>query len=254
MFKGRHLWNVSFCDESSFPRPTESSDYSVLLSVCIRAEDIRGITQRVYQLKENIFGGGTNVEIKAKNFVVPKTVSSDRQRNRDFVDKLFKIIESENVGVYAMVMEKPDYDPFVHPDKLPVHYTYLIQRVNAYANSKRRFVSVVFDGQDAGTDEIVSKKFYNLVYRAAGLDQVIEMPLFVSSKIVPGIQIADLMAGVTRHYFNLKLNISKPIHPFETWIAEKYQIIESKTTRHKINGYNTYGIHIITKNHFPREE
>lgn len=187
----------AFCDESSFPRPSENSDYSVLLAACIKAEDIRSITQRVYQLKESIFGGGSDVEIKAKNFVVPKTMNPTRNRNKKFVDKLLELIEAENIGVYAMVMEKPDYNPYVHLDKLPVHYTYLIQRINAYANSKRRLISIVFDGQDPGTDEIVSKKFYNLVYRAVGLDQVIEMPLFVSSKIVPGIQIADIMAGIT---------------------------------------------------------
>lgn len=244
----------AFCDESSFPRPSEDSDYSVLLAACIKAEDIRSITQRVYQLKENIFGGGTEVEIKAKNFVIPKSMRPDRSRNKNFVDRLFELIEAQNIGVYAMVMEKPDYIPHVHPDKLPIHYTYLMQRVNAYANSKRRLVSVVFDGQDAGTDEIVSKKFYNLVYRAVGLDQLIEMPLFVSSKIVPGIQIADIMAGVTRHYFNLKLNVNSPVYPFEEWIAEKYRIIESKTAKHRVNGFNAFGIHMINKNSFPRNE
>lgn len=244
----------AFCDESSFPRPSEDSDYSVLLAVCIKVEDIRGITQRVYQLKESIFGGGTDVEIKAKNFVVPKSMRPERSRNKEFVDKLFDIIESENVGVYAMVMEKPDYIPYVHPDKLPVHYTYLIQRINAFARLKHKFVSVVFDGQDAGSDENVSKKIYNLIYRSNGLDQVIEMPLFVSSKIVPGIQVADIMAGVTRHYFNLGLHLTTPDSPYKEWIAEKYRIIGSKTARHRINNLNTYGIHIINKNYFPKIE
>lgn len=131
----------AFCDESSFPRPTEVSDFSVILAVCIKAENIRSITQRVYQLKENIFGGGAEVEIKAKNFIVPKTMRRERSRNKEFVDRLFNLIEGESFGVYAMVMEKPDYNPYVHPDKLPVHYTYLMQRVNAYAGSKRRLVS-----------------------------------------------------------------------------------------------------------------
>ncbi len=244
----------AFIDESCFPKPNETSDHSVLLATCIKMEDIRSITQRVYQLKLNIFGGGTDVEIKAKNFIIPKTLRPDRSRNKEFVDRLFEIIEGESIRVYAMVMEKPDYKPYVHPEKLPIHYTYLLHRINAYATALHRPISVIFDGQDAGTDEDVSKRFYNLVYRAGGLDQIIEMPLFVSSKIVPGIQIADLMAGVTRHYYNQRLHENSPANSFQEFIAEKYRIIDSKTARHRINNYNAFGIHIIGKTTFPRSE
>lgn len=244
----------AFIDESCFPRPTEASDFSVLFAACIKIEDIRSVTQRVYQLKTYIFGGDNDVEIKAKNFIVPKTLHPTRTRNKEFVDRLFEIIEGENIRVYAMVMEKPDFVPYVEPGKLPIQYTYLLQRINACARAERRPVSIIFDGQDSSADENVSNRFYNLLYRTHGLDQIIEMPLFVSSKIVPGIQIADLMAGVTRHYYNARLNIEKPENEFHTWIAEKYKIIQSKTYRHRINNFNTFGIHRIGKNTFQKEK
>jgi hypothetical protein len=163
------------------------------------------------------------------------------------------IIASEDIRVYAMVMEKPDYFPCFHDDKLPTYYTYLMQRINAYASYARRNVAVIFDGQDAGSDEVISKKFNNLVFRAAGMEAIIEMPLFVSSKIVPGIQLADIMAGVTRHYYNLKLHTEKPNTEFEKWIYKLYRIINQKTYKHMIRGYKTYGIHVIGKNTFHKK-
>ncbi|WP_088187619.1 DUF3800 domain-containing protein [Desulfosporosinus sp. FKA] len=143
----------AFIDESSFPRPTEDSEHSVLLAACIKLDDIRSITRQVYQLKLDVFGGGKEVEIKAKNFIVPRTLRADRTRNKEFADKLFETIENENISVYAIVMEKPDYEPYVHPDKLATHYTYLLQRINACAQTAHRAVSIIFDGQDAGSDE-----------------------------------------------------------------------------------------------------
>jgi hypothetical protein len=243
----------AFIDESSFPEPDDPSEHSVLLVCCINIEDIRSITRRVYQLKLEIFGGNNNVEIKAKNFIIRRNLKPDRTIKKKFVDKLFDIIESEKMKVYAMVMERPDYVPYNHPDKLPTYYTYLLQRINACGHYMKRNVSVIYDGQDPGRDEDISKRFYNLVYGVQHYQEIVEMPLFVSSKIVPGIQIADIMAGVVRHYHNLKLHKNKPSDDFEVWINNMYNIINSKTYRHKINGLKTHGIHIIGKNSLPKE-
>jgi hypothetical protein len=237
----------AFVDESSFPRPNDKSEYSVLLATCIKVENIRRMTRLVYQMKINIYGGGTDNEKKARDLIVPRTMRPDRSHNKEFVDQLFGMIAGEDMSVYAIVMERPDNEIEIDENKLPYHYTYLLQRVNACGSEAHRNVSIIFDGQDPKSDEKISRKFYNLVYGSQYCDNIIEMPLFVSSKIVPGIQLADIMAGVVRHYYINKLDINAPSNPFQAWIAEKYQIIQGKTSRHRINGFNTYGIYMVHK-------
>lgn len=242
----------AFIDESCFPSPKDGSPFSVLLGTCIRIEDIRHITQRVYKLKEKYYGGNPNVEIKAKNYIIPKTVNGNFSINKGFVDGLFETIESFEIEVCAIVMERPDYDPHTELGKLPIHYTFLLQRLNMCGEAINKGVSIVFDGKNPKDDEDISNTFFNFVYRSAGMEYLVEMPLFVSSKIVPGIQLADLMAGVLRHYYVNNLNNMEPQTDFQFWIHEKYKIIESKTKKYKKNGRIVQPIYLFRKDKFPR--
>ncbi len=242
----------AFIDESGFPTPTDSSPHSVLLGLCVKKEDIRDLSSRVYQAKEQIYGGKPTMEIKAKNLINPRIMKPNFSKNKSFTDKLFEIIAGQNVGVYAMVLEKPDAPIITEPEKLPKHYTFLLYRINAHGQHSKRIVAVVFDGQTHADDKDISERFHNFVYNAdpSVTQNLLEMPLFVSSDIVAGIQLADLMAGVVRHYHNLGLHCagSTPNSEFAQWVSEKHAIINAKTRQYKINQRMTYGIYLARKN------
>lgn len=81
--------------------------------------------------------------------------------------------------------------------------------------------------------------------------QILEMPLFVKSVITPGVQVADLMAGIIRHYFERSLDKREPKEPFEKWLCELFSIISSLTIDYtNERGTRNYGIFQMTKNNY----
>ena len=94
----------AFIDESGFPTPSDSSSHSVLLGLCVKKENIRELSHRVYQAKEQIYGGKPTVEIKANNLINPRILRPNFSKNKSFTDKLFEIIAGQNIGVYAMIL------------------------------------------------------------------------------------------------------------------------------------------------------
>lgn len=78
---------------------------------------------------------------------------------------------------------------------------------------------------------------------------ILEMPLFVKSIITPGVQVADLMAGVVRHYYERGLDKKQPQDAFEKWILELYSIICGLTYNYTNNRLTTnYGIFLMHRN------
>ena len=81
-------------------------------------------------------------------------------------------------------------------------------------------------------------------------NHILEMPLFVSSSVTPAIQLADILAGITRHYYERNLDTIPAVTPFENWIVEIFQRIYAKTEDNKsLDGkYTEYGFQKIGKN------
>jgi len=61
-----------------------------------------------------------------------------------------------------------------------------------------------------------------------GCESIVESAFFVNSKVEDGIQLADLLAGIVRHYHEkCQDNASK--NQFEGWISELYSQILNLT-------------------------
>lgn len=60
-------------------------------------------------------------------------------------------------------------------------------------------------------------------------DRILETPLFVSSKITPAVQVADIFAGITRQYYENGLDDNEPQNEFEYWLSELFTKIYRKT-------------------------
>ena len=79
---------------------------------------------------------------------------------------------------------------------------------------------------------------------------ILEMPLFVSSSVTVSIQLADIFAGILRHYYENQLDIVEPVTDFQKWIAELHEKLLSHTenNRQKGTAFIEYGFQKIGKN------
>lgn len=86
-----------------------------------------------------------------------------------------------------------------------MHYIYLLQRINALAERENvHSVFVIIDNNSRRVDKWAAYAFCNYLYRSTArqeLGRVLEVPIFGDSAMTTGIQLADIVAGVLRHYF-----------------------------------------------------
>lgn len=89
--------------------------------------------------------------------------------------------------------------------RLPLHHVWLMQKAFDYmvSNNISGRVSFVYDAQDPTKDSRLSHEFTSFLFRhpvgKKYLERITPNPFFVSSALMPGIQIADMVAGVIRH-------------------------------------------------------
>jgi hypothetical protein len=76
------------------------------------------------------------------------------------------------------------------------------------------------------------------------------MPLFVSSAVTPAIQIADIFAGIVRHYYENALDLKPCTNDFHKWLVELYNKIYKKTenSRQPNEQFIEYGFQKIGQN------
>ncbi|MCL1941093.1 MAG: DUF3800 domain-containing protein, partial [Synergistaceae bacterium] len=129
--------------------------------------------------------------------------------------------------------ERPANDVRFDPSKLDRHHTLLINTLEEFARKdKIKYISVVFDNIDDGDARRVTDRLAGLIHKAeyknAPYSHITAWPLFVSSQIVAGIQVADLAASVIRHMYCIYFEKIQYPEPFKHWIIEKYSVIKEK--------------------------
>lgn len=251
-----------FIDESGHPIPTDNTERPVLLGVCIKETDIREINNYIHKAKIDVYGK-SDVEIKATNLINRKILNDKYSNNKLFLDKIMNFISYLNFKVFAIIMERPDFKPFHEDGILPKQYYYMLKKIEFFCeNYNYPMALIIFDEQDRNTDYKISIAFYNFLYQSKlgkTFKKILEVPLFTNSKITTGIQLADLMAGIVRHYYESGLNKHKPANDFESLLCKLFNIVKSKTENliEKSTGFVEYGFFEMSKYKFqksPEEE
>jgi hypothetical protein len=162
-------------------------------------------------------------------------------------------------GVFAVVMERPDYVPHYTPHTLPTPYALLVQRLHYWGSANKQDVLVIFDRTDeASGDSSLAMGFKNYLFRhdmGKTFNRIVELPLFVPSDATPFIRFPDIVGNIFREYHNLDLNNRSSENDFEKWLCELYEKISKRTTNYpyKYNGKSqtAFGIYVMAKNKFP---
>ena len=236
-----------FVDESGQSHPNDSTINPVLCGICINESDIRDISRSIYRLKMKLFGKDT--EVKSTSLIRRRIFTKNMTINKQYVDAFIKNACSFDIKVFAVVMEKPEKPVIISESYLPKHYKLLLKRVEYFCENTSHAKAILIFDEDPGNDLIVAKcitKFLCKSKIGKLFNHILEMPLFVSSKVTPAIQIADIFASVIRHYYENSLDIrntNEIVDPFESWINDLFLQIEQKTEDIKVSstGFTEYG-------------
>ena len=245
----------AFIDESGHPHPNDSSDRPTLVAVCVDADRLRALSADLFRLNRDLLGKD-RYEVKASRLIT-RGMLRDHPRERGFVEAFFSdFLSAFDMVVFAIVMERPLSEPPKDVNFLPRQFRFILQRVNALAELKSDddLSAVMFDGNGSQFGNL-AERFSNWIFRSESgraLDRLAESPFFVDSKFTPGIQVADMVAGVIRIYHENRLNEGIP--PGDTFlsaIARCYEVVRRKSvnlTWHA-TGEALYGIYFMPERH-----
>lgn len=242
-----------FIDESGYPRPTDSTQNPVLLGVCIHENDIKPITNQIYKLKDTIYG--KQDEIKSTKLIREATITKNRTNNKSYVEGMVSIITSYDVAIFAIIMDKPDEPVVVPKNHLPKQYYLLLKKIELYCkNHHYGKAMLIFDEVHEDVDKKIAEATIGFLFKTSfgrSFHHILEMPLFVSSTVTPAIQFADIFAGITRHYYENKLDIKLPETDFQKWIAELFFKLYTLTENNRFpnSQYIEYGFQKMGKNY-----
>lgn len=236
-----------YVDESGHPHPNDTCEKSVLVAVCLDESYNRQITLDLHNLKRDLLGK-EDYEVKAKNLLRPSTFLRVPAK-RELVEAIFDLCGNLPLQVFAVIMPRPRQLPMYDLGYLPVQYVHLLQRVQILMEARPDKAIMVFD--DGGPTGIwkarlpqdqqllhrasallLSRAFTNFLFRhpkGRQFDRINEVPFFVSSEIVPGLQIADLIAGCIRLCHQTGLHEARHVlRPFDSALKRFYSLLETK--------------------------
>ena len=173
------------------------------------------------------------MEAKASELITRGTLRRSPEK-REFVESFFDLCRNFPLTVFAIVMERPTSEPPTDRNFLPMPFRFILQRINRLVElqSDIDLAAVMFDGNGSQYNRI-SERFSNWLFRSTSgrsLNYLAETPFFVDSKFTPGIQVADMVAGVIRIYQENRLNERiPPGDPFLSAISRYYDVVKQKS-------------------------
>ena len=220
-----------FIDESGYPRPTDSTINPVLLGICMHELDIKPITNQIYKLKDSLYG--KQDEIKSTKLVREATITKNRTINKAYTEGMINIATSYDTAVFAVIMDKPQRQVVVPEQHLPRQYYLLLKKVEFYCRRHHQGKAMmIFDEIHEEADRKIAEALTGFLFKTdlgRSFDHILEMPLFVSSAVTPSVRLADIFAGITRHYYEQNLVSHSPETEFQKWLKTLYDKLHSHT-------------------------
>lgn len=242
-----------YFDESGYPIPSDTNKVSVLVAVCVNELSIREVTQKMFTIKNDIYK--KQVEIKSTSLFNTKTITMKRTRNKEYADRMVELVNKYG-NVFAVVMNRPGFKPYVDDGWLPIQYIKLLQRINGFCHNGNLSTAIcVFDETDDGCDKRCAVGFNNFLYKARNgqaYSKILVSPFFVSSTVTTTIELADICAGLIRNFYELELDQNDPKNEYEEWIKKLYLQVESTTLNTKWKKNKVVGIYRMPENCFRR--
>ncbi len=241
----------AFVDESGKPYPSESDAHPTLTAVCCNSDNIKELTQRLYNAEISVFGDDPtfNRQLKGNKMINSRSVTNQYNNRKVYTDEIIGIMEMYQVAVFSIVMTRPDFSPHYEPGFLPNEHRFLLERLQNYGEYCNNDVLVIYDkihDKDDGRIALGFKRFLFTHGSGKQYSRIVELPLFVASQTHPLLRFPDLAGNIIRKYYGMGFNNpeEKPKNEFERWLVELYARISAMSLRlsSQRGGYD-YGIY-----------
>ena len=200
-----------YVDESGTPHPRDASEWSVLAAVCIdESNEHRQLSRAIHSIKFQLLGREHVVETElSANDHLRRPVFEKPTKYTKIVERVFDTLKSLDLFIFAVIIRRPSQIIVSDPWYLPPQYRFLLQRIDALMDQSHvrgrthpGKAILLFDDRNAKEREKLAamiSRFLFLSTDGQQFQRISDVPYFVDSKVTPGIQVADLVAGCIRH-------------------------------------------------------
>jgi len=197
---------IFFVDESGHPHPHDPVPCPVLGGVVISMTETRRLMSALHNLRRDLLGlegmPDNDKRLKAAALLNPRT--QRRQPAKwQYLESVVDIAANLPVASFFIVMERPATEQAIDQEHLPLYVRFLLERANLYVGQNRpaQKAPIVFDSRSPRADARWSNAIASFLYKhheGRLWTNLLETPLFVSSALTPGVQIADYFVGIVR--------------------------------------------------------
>lgn len=248
---------LAYIDESGYPTPGDLSPWNTLVAVCTPESASRDMSRWLHAAVRASFPATDPqvYEVKAATLLNRRQYEHSAERRRLVAD-VTSLMERLPLSVFGVRARRPVSPPAWPRTRVDPPHRLLIERIELHmrrAHEPDAFAKLIFDETNGGSDAARSRALRTFMHRTdegRSWTHVLDVPLFVSSHITPGIQMADLMAGALRHYQVLRNTGSTGHSEWEQAITRLEPLASARTQDFYVGGETYYGLYTMPDRYY----
>ena len=190
-----------YIDESEWPRPKTPGGYTVWAGITLPVSRSKDFFRELFNLEKKFWDVTEPYEFEVKGRLLLNRKGLTSPKKREFVEEILSLCKLNQVTAFAIGLRypQPPEVPVVSQPNTFLVIRDLVDRVETMMKESypTELAVMVFDSQEDRKDQERALEFGNYLYgnpRGRIVSQVADTPLFSSSKVTKGLQIADLFA------------------------------------------------------------
>lgn len=246
---------IAFIDVSGDPYALpEKSPWIVLNIVCIQKDYIYEITNKFHSLKRDILANEA-IEIKSTDLVNKHTLSHPVLEKYRFLDRVvYECLDHPGCKHASIAFKNTGQNRRNNQGQtLPKHYQSALWKIESIARNwdgAKDAIVVIDNHAVRNVDRRLAFAFNNFLYRSKYSDElnhILPVPIFADSEMTPGIQLADIAAGIVRvhHIHNDETKANRDV--WLNKIEEYYSTLLRRSLNAHIHGNTEYGFYVAKK-------
>ena len=190
-----------FVDESEWPRPKTPGGYTVWAGAAIHHSRSREFFRELFNLEKKFWKVAEPYDFEMKGRLLLNKSGLTSPKKREFVEEILSLCVLNDIQAFAIGLRYPTAEPltgFPEPNTFFV-LSALAERVETMMAEQfpDETAVLVFDSQGDKKDKERALEFGNHAYgtpQGRAMEHVVHPPLFASSTVTKGLQVADLFA------------------------------------------------------------
>ena len=190
-----------YVDESEWPRPKAPGGYTVWAGVAIPSASSKEFFRDLFNLEKKFWKVEEPFDFKIKGRLLLSRNGLTSPKKREFIEEILSLCKLNQVMAFAIGLRYP-HTPTMQGWHKPNTYLVisdLLDRVDAMMseNFRSELAVMVFDSQEDEQDKERALEFGNYLYgtqQGRMIAYVADTPIFASSMVTKGLQVADVFA------------------------------------------------------------